>query len=254
MIRRTGIAAALIALLVVVAVATTVRAGNGDPSTVFLPIVQNCPALACDDFSNPSSGWPTGPVPPGSVNPIATLAYTGGTYQMSFQQAGFVVQAGHNYLLSDLQVELDVWPAASTDGTIGVTFDNSSGGFYDFEVGSGSYFLGKYSYSTGQFTYPIGFTPSSAVLTGNQVNHIKVVRQGSSISLYANNQLLKQITDASYPNGYLELAAYANTTPFDARFDNFVLYALSATPTSAAAIQAQAVGREVTAPVRRPKP
>jgi hypothetical protein len=256
MIRRAGISAALIALLVVGVLATTVRAGNGDPSTVFLPIVQNCPALACDDFSNPASGWPTGPVP-ASGNPIATFAYTSdGTYQMLFQQPGYVVPADHNYLVADFQAEVDVWSASSsTSGTIGLNFDKGNlTGFYDFEIGQGYYFLAWYSTSTNHWTTLVDFTPSSAILPDNQHNRVKVVRQGSSISLYANNTLLKQVTDSTSLNGYVDLAAFANSTPFDARFDNFVLYALSPTPTSVTTVQTQTTGREVTAPVRRPKP
>jgi hypothetical protein len=260
MLRPTLMAVGLLALAIAGIAATGARAAN---STIYLPIVQNFPPpLFSDDFSNPASGWPTTPQTDLSGRVIATRGYVGGTYQILFsqdaslfQQFGFYVPAQHNLLAGDFQAEADVWPAsANTDGTIGVYFDNSSTtGFYDFEVGLGGYYLARYSYPAQAWTSVLSFAKSGAVLGGNQVNHIKVVRQGASISLYANNQLLAQVTDNTYPTGFVGLAASndVNSVGFDARFDNFALYALGPVPTSSATARTQARGTEGTAPIPR---
>jgi hypothetical protein len=260
MLRPTLMAVGLLALAIAGIAATGARAAN---STIYLPIVQNFPPpLFSDDFSNPASGWPTTPQTDPSGRVIATRGYVGGTYQILFSQDaslfqlyGFYVPAQHGLLAGDFQVEADVWPQSSnTDGTIGVYFDNgSTTGFYDFEVGLGGYYLARYSYPAQAWTTLIPLTPAGAVRGGSQVNRVKVVRQGAAISLYANNALLAQVTDSTFPNGFVGLAASndVNSVGFDARFDNFALYALGPVPTSSATARTQARETEGAAPIPR---
>jgi len=62
---------------------------------------------------------------------------------------------------------------------------------------------------------------------------------------------LAQVADSTYPTGYVGLAASDVTAPFDARFDNFVLYANSPTPTNGTVSRTQAVGTEPDTPIRK---
>jgi hypothetical protein len=259
--RPTLMAVGLFGLAIAGLAATGARAAS--PGTIYLPVVQNSPPpLFADDFSNPASGWPTTPQldPGGRV--IATRGYVGGTYQVLFSQDaslfqlyGFYVPAQHSLLVGDFQVGADVWPAsANSDGTIGVYFDNSSTtGFYDFEVGLGGYYLARYSYPAQAWTTVIPFTPSGTVLGGNQVNRVEVVRQGASISLYANDALLAQVADSTFPDGFVGLAASndVGSVGFDARFDNFALYALGPVPTGATTARTQTLGTERAVPIPR---
>src|SRR5689334_4578148 len=132
-----------VVLLATVALATPpwrTEARTSGSSSIYLPAVANQPTSTpapgySDNFSNPNSGWPTTAGTDSSGNTVATRGYVNGTYQILFQQPGYDVQAGHNLLASDLQAQVEVWPAASTNGTIGLYFGlNSAVGYYDFEI------------------------------------------------------------------------------------------------------------------------
>src|SRR5438094_494854 len=123
MIRRAAVATFVVTLGILGLLVANVRASS--PSNlVFLPSVPNLsPPFAFDDFSDPTSGWPIGPVTDKAGATIATRGYVGGTYQVLFQQGGYLIRSGHNYLVGDFQAEEDVYPQASTGGTIGFYFD-----------------------------------------------------------------------------------------------------------------------------------
>ncbi len=242
--RRAVVAAIILSFIGLYGVVARVDAIS--QNVVYLPVVfmqptptptptpTPIPPTFFDDFSNPGSGWPIDTLVDGNNNPVATRGYLNGAYQVLFQQGGYIIRTGHNYQAGDLVAEMDVWPAGNTNGTIGFYFGwGSTTGYYDFEVGNGHFYFARYSYGAGQWTTLIGLTSSSAILTGNQPNHIKVTRSGSQISLYANNVLLSQLSDATYGAGYIGLATSTNTPGFDARFDNFSLYTTGPTPTSA---------------------
>jgi hypothetical protein len=231
---------ALVAVYAVVA-----RVGAVPSYVVYVPMVYAQPSPTptptplpptyFDDFSNSSSGWPIDTLVDRNNNPIATRGYLNGAYQVLFQQGGYIIRTGHSYQAGDLVAKMDVWPAGDTNGTIGFYFGwGSTTGFYDFEVGNGQFYLASLSYGTGQWTNLINPTSSSAILPGNQSNHLKVTRSGSQITLYANGVQLAQLFDSQYGPGYIGLATSTNTPGFDARFDNFSLFTTGPTPTPAA--------------------
>jgi hypothetical protein len=236
MYRRVGALVAAVAFLVVVFAVSSVAAGSG--STVYLPLVAYPPTLTPtptstatptpsttfnDDFSDPNSGWVV------TENDVAKVGYVSGEYQIFLKKDGYVEQVGHNYQASDLQAEVDVRDAGSTDGSSGLYFGYVLNvGFYDFEVAYGQYILNRYdvvnSSNSATLIHP---TISSAIHTGNASNHLKVTRKGSVITLYANGVQLNQISDSTLGYGYVGLAASSFKPSFDARFDNFSLIEMS---------------------------
>lgn len=82
---------------------------------------------------------------------------------------------------------------------------------------------GRYSFRrwTGErFATNVDWTASEYILSGkNQTNRLGLMANGSSISLYANGQLLTDLRDANYPRGGFGLYASAfKTTNFLVRF------------------------------------
>jgi hypothetical protein len=78
--------------------------------------------------------------------------------------------------------------------------------------GDGTYELVKWD-DQGNPTKLIPITSSTAIHTGlNQINDLKVIADGSTLTLFANGKQLQQITDASYPDGTIALGAAATGT------------------------------------------
>lgn len=234
--RRCGVLGLLLALVCFAGVISRVRA-DALPFAVYLPNVSNpyqIPPTYFDDFSDPSSGWPTSPVTDISGKLVATRAYVNGTYQILAPQGGSMFQADHNDQAGDFVAEMDVWNASNALGTNGFFFGwSSTTGFYDFEVGNGWFSLEKVDYVAGT-TVIFNPTLSSAINPGNQRNHLKVTRTGSQIILYANNVRLGEVYDSTFGAGSVGLVA-SGGPGFDARFDNLALWTTGPTPTPPAA-------------------
>lgn len=231
MVRRAWILPLIFSVVLVGLFVSIVSAGQG--TTVYLPAVYNQPTPTptatptptptpapafSDNFCNSNSGWPI------VSNSVTTVGYLTCEYQIVVKQAGYVVTVGHNLVETDFTAALDAHAASSVDGTYGFDFGDSNAGFYDYEVGNGQFYLARYDANTQAWTNLIGLTPASAILPGTQTNHLEVSRAGSTITLYVNGQQVGQINDSALGQGDVGLAASGNSAPFDARFDNFVLY------------------------------
>ena len=146
-----------------------------------------------------------------------------GELHIEVRKANYVVWSRlKDYRYSDLTVEVDARVVSGTGGNYGLLFrmeDNSN--FYRFVVStSGNYkvvkLVGK------QWKTIKGWTKSSAIKTGKSKNHLKVVAQGSTISVYANETKLTTVTDDAHTRGQVALiAAAGSTVDFEVAFDNF---------------------------------
>jgi uncharacterized repeat protein (TIGR01451 family) len=196
-------------------------------NSTYLPFVSQqkasaptCQAYYADNFSDSASGWPI------NDNNNARFAYVGNEYQIWAKTAG----------------EWWVTPGAvATDYTVSVTARSTSGNgsygiifginpdwtqLYEFKI-SGNYLsLWLYNQYSSPLFYPfINWTYSPFVNGGNQPNRIKVVRSGTTMSIYVNDNYL---TTTSHLGGYVGvgrvgLVAGTNSN-IDARFDDFSMY------------------------------
>jgi len=172
-----------------------------------------------DDFSNPSSGWPVGDALDYRVE------YIGGEYRILVKQAPnhviLVASPGGRY--TDYSVEVDGRFASPIQGDYGILFginEDITNAYYFWVGGAQDYGLDKEQ--SGRTTL-ISRTVSSAINAGQASNHLRAVRSGAQITLYANGQLLTTLNDSSF-TGELRvgLAAFThNQANVDARFDNF---------------------------------
>ena len=168
-----------------------------------------------DNFSNPKSGWEV------SDDAIARLRYLNGEYQVLVKQADYTVGATRDFGENNYSVEVDGRAVSHLNGAYGLIFSRTGGGYYLYWVDDGAFGLWRLDRAQGAWTTLIDWTPSAAIRPGNQVNRLRVVRQGSAIMLYANGDVVGKADDGTYISGEAGMAAGAGAADFDSRFDNF---------------------------------
>lgn len=182
-----------------------------------------CAHKAClptfiDDFSDANSGWSV------SAGETYSLGYVNGEYRMTVNP-GWIAWTFQDFGSYDFAAEIDTRAASSLSGAAGIMFGVNDYGFYLFEVSDGRFSLWRvYAPDYWYWTPLIDWTTSPAVHPGNQVNRLKVVRQGDRITLYANGILIGSVDDGSYQSTWLGMAVESYDHYFDARFDNFAFY------------------------------
>jgi hypothetical protein len=193
---------------------------------LYLPAVLNapCQTLYYDDFSDQSSGWPVGD--DGDVR----YEYLNSEYRLLVRDTYLTVFVDSNFQAADYTLIADVRNATGNYGTYGLVFGLSADGsqFYSFEVDSDGYYkIRRYSDSSGLLLLIEGW--SSKINTGTTSNRLKVVRNGTEISAYANGQVLETIYDGVYTGSrYMGLIASSYyQSNVDVRFDNFTVYPVS---------------------------
>ena len=192
------------------------------PTRTATPTITPTPGTYFDDFTNPASGWYVGSFT------ASSCGYVGGEYQIYTWDVGWLTYCGANLYASDLRIEVDVRAATHHYGSLGVYFASGASGRYYFLIDDnyGMYTLVRRDVATSSYTPLIGWTSSAAIKTGSQTNHLKVVRAGSVITVFANGQQLNTATDSTYGAGYLGLVSQVASNEqanYDARFDNFLL-------------------------------
>jgi hypothetical protein len=128
----------------------------------------------------------------------------------------------HNQVL---QVQLTIL-SGSYGGLMFHTSDTSG---YVFIVNTqGEYMLYRYLRGGNPDATIISFNRSAFVNKGSN-NLIAVITLNDHIYLYANKRYITQVTDASYPQGYIGLTAINNphVTNTDVAFNNIQLWAVS---------------------------
>jgi len=203
-------------------------------ATVYLPVVMkgggsSCPAYYTDNFSDPGSGWPI------SDTGERQFAYTGGQYRIWVKNpsAGWFVTPGAK--ATDFTASVSARRASGSSGAYAIQFgiNEDWSQFYEFTIGVNSYSIWRFN--SGTWTPLRNWTFSNAIATGTNWNRLKVIRQGSTVSVYVNNQFLTTVTDGSFTGlRRIGLAAYSpSNSGLDARFDNFSLYPASCGPNAA---------------------
>ncbi len=180
------------------------------------------PLALQDDFSDPTSGWPT------TDQPGYGLRYANGQYQILAKDKDLFAWSVYDRTFSDFSVEVEASKQSGPDNNFfGLMFRRQDReNFYRFDISSeGQYFLSKSV--GGQWATLIDWTTSPHILTGEATNRLRVDCQGTKISLYVNGRHLADASDASFSQGAIGL--FAGSTEENPNlviaFDNFRVWA-----------------------------
>jgi eukaryotic-like serine/threonine-protein kinase len=142
-----------------------------------------------------------------------TCAFTGGAYHVSTPStnSGYHCRAFPDF--SNFAFEVQMVILQGDSGGIDFRLDSAQNTKYEFYVNQDGMYAFLVAQGTTAFKTLVQPTNSSAVHQGlGQTNIIAVVAQGSTITLYANHQLLARVTDSTYSHGRIALDAAANIT------------------------------------------
>jgi hypothetical protein len=174
-----------------------------------------------DDFSDSSSGWESGSWNHGSVE------YTDGKYRVtSLGDAWFMW--GEPYMkFSDTVMEVDAAQVSGPESNnTGYGFfcrrnetEETSTGYALLISGDGYYSIQK---STGgDYEFLLEWIQSDAILPPPAVNLLRAECGGNTLRLFANGELLAEVTDADYSTGDIALIAVSfEPEPVTVEFDN----------------------------------
>ena len=151
-----------------------------------------------------------------------------GTYHVIAQLGFYFSCTANNTNFHNFTFEVQMTILKGDCGGIIFRADTRNNKLYFFQICTrGDYEL--YSYAGANTanakTLRTGF--SSAIATGlNQHNVIAVIANGSSFNLYVNDQWLNSITDSTYSNGQISLAASSYKSPTEVVFRNAKIWTL----------------------------
>jgi serine/threonine protein kinase len=189
------------------------------PSPIPTPPAET--VLFADDFSDPTTGWPT------IRNAQGLYAYQSDGYHIAVNGGNAVLWAKTNRDDSDVSIYTDARPIINgTNGYYGLLCRiQDDRNFYYFVVQSnGSYTIGKYKDGGFQSFFPEGWRTSSDIKHGDQANRVKADCYGSVLRLYANGILLGEAADQEFNAGFSGLIAAALDSPqFEVVFNNFLI-------------------------------
>jgi predicted Ser/Thr protein kinase len=186
-----------------------------------------------DDFSDPGSGWPIGPIATGGEKGYEDGAY----YILTAQQEG--VWPDHELWFSDFVLEVDAQFAAGEWGSWTTRFRCWPG-----TIGQ-----------PGNAEYGIAFSPDGAFGVSKNVggvhvelvnahaptfeqgfdtNRLMIIAQGPQIAFYVNGEPLWFVYDESSSRGTIELGAEnrIHDTLLRVHFDNFKVWDITDLPVS----------------------
>lgn len=178
--------------------------------------------LALDDpLSSNINGWSTG-----SNNNGGDSEFTGDVLQVSEANAGtFMDSMLNSSSFSNFAFEVQMTITQGDAGGLIFRAGSSNGSSYALFVSeNGGYTLDMYGASIQTLTSGT----SSAISQGlNQTNTIAVMAQGSTITIFANQQQVDQVQDSTYSTGSIGLLASAygdNNAPNVVSYSNLKVW------------------------------
>ncbi len=190
---------------------------------VYLPLISKPPAPTCaayyaDNFSDPKSGWYTG------EDSATKFAYVNGEYQIWIKNPndGRLVTPGAK--ATDFTVSVSARRTSGTSGAYGLLFgiNEDWNQFYEVLIDANAFSVWRYN---NGWTALQNWTTSNAIATGTSWNRLKVVRNGSLITVYINGQQVTNINDNTLVGlRRIGLTVESYNTGVDTRFDDFALY------------------------------
>lgn len=220
------------------------------PFTVYLPLVMNyyadipCQVFLFDDFSDPTSGWPSGNTVFGSAY------YDQGVYRMVANNAGgYKIFAGvspDRIVPNDAVIKVDAWIDSAPEAyglvpSISLVFGLGTMPFqdqliwidwYEFRVSPEQqyYRIWKWRSMGNQFDVLTSGTSTAILPELNAVQKLEVRRTGNEITLVVNGTVLETINDDTNPYSGERLVGIGAGDFNRAGFDNFEVTATTCMP------------------------
>lgn len=175
-----------------------------------------------DFFGDSQSGW-------GELNqPEGIAGYTDGAYHLVVNKKKVNLWTHPGKDFSSTHAEVSVMPVsgpqANRMGLVCRLKDDKN--FYFGTISADGYYgIGKNK--DGQTSLLTGseMQPHNSILTGSQINRIRMDCIGSSLTMYVNNTLVASAKDADFASGDIGILAGSFDQPGpDVYFDNFVVY------------------------------
>lgn len=121
-------------------------------------------------------------------------------------EKGLPVQVSNVDMSFDATIKEGALSDASYGATCRKTYSGDQSSYYEFEINNGGYRLEKNT--AGAWETMVDWTNSTAIKSGiGETNRVRVVCSGSTLELYANDQLLISMQDESFVSGYSAIAA-----------------------------------------------
>jgi hypothetical protein len=222
--------------------------------TLYVPMVAKGYYVCADfyeDFSNPATGWEV------QDDSYALVQYLNGEYRVLTRVSGYVFYfVAPTCERQDYEVEVDARWAGATGNSYGLIFGVATDyhAYYVFDMNSDYQYFRLYRRDPDGWVTIQGWTYSSAIRVGTASNHLKVTRQGASITPAINGTVLGTWSDSTImglTGSGVMTNPYQDLPSSDARFDNFKVSTL-ASPGSAAGAQPAgdlpAAGRDAASP------
>jgi hypothetical protein len=183
--------------------------------------VESGAILFSDDFSNPNSGWDTW------TQNGSAVTYQDGALRIYVNETQFSFWSRPGKRFENVRIQVDASRMGGPeDNDMGILcrYKNEDN-FYAFLISSDQYGgimkvkEGEYDLLTGE-----SLAYYEVIKTGNQVNTIEAVCEGSSLILTVNGEQVAAVEDSDFSNGEVGLIAGTYDLPgVDVAFDNFVV-------------------------------
>ena len=176
--------------------------------------------LFTDDFSDPTSGWPS------LQNAQGRYSYEQDGYHIAVDQVDAVLWAKTNREDGNISVSVDARSIASANGYYGLLcrMQDDQNFYYFLIQPNGSFTIGKYKNGEFLSLIPTGWRESDVIAQGDGINRIKADCTGSTLRLYVNETLLDETTDTDFTSGFSGVVVAAlDDRSFEVVFNNFLI-------------------------------
>jgi hypothetical protein len=182
-------------------------------------------SLFQDDFGDQRSGWGE------DQRETFKRGYEDDKYVIELYEPNWFIWANPGEQFDDVSLEVDVrLTSGSQDSHFGVMCRHTANwdNFYYFAISADGYYAIFRRVDGGDIEIITGdksqMTPSAAIKTGEQDNHLLAVCQEDKLSLYANGQLLETVIDETHVQGDVGVGAGSGSVGnIRIQFDNFVV-------------------------------
>ena len=219
---------------------TATNTATSVPTLTPLPSVTSTPAtdtsvVFTDNFSSSCNL-------PKEDDADHTFECENGEYTMLMKTANYSWWRYYRDQYDDAVIEADARAVSGDAGAnYGIAFRVASDGnsFYRFGITTDGHYSVDYFSRSTKWSALIPWTSSAALKTGAEKNQLKVITQGNQIAVYANDQFLDTITDATLSRGAVGFVTGSSNTNSKVTFDNLSI---------------SKINRTLTLPTPKPRP
>lgn len=212
-------------------VATATNTATAIPSLTAIPTRTSTPTptstpVTCiplsDDFSSSSSGWWQ------TSTSDFSFGYIAGEYEAKLFKSGRLywssAPTGGKIINGTVSVtaRFDSGPNIS----YGIVMAGDTPGLYVFLVNSLDRTFSIWVNQNSTWRSIVNWTNSTSINSGSALNVLKVTKQADRFTFYVNNNLLSDVRDNTFQEGYVGVTVdngLSGQPPMSAKFDNFTI-------------------------------